>query len=454
MALHDVVEEGQSPTLSAERAVADTGEVGILVELAAVEDGHDTDVLHAAVLDDGVEYNLAVGVDILQLVPGDVAEELRHGEDGAGAEPAAHMVARHMVEHGVVGYVEDIVLELLEAAHTHHLMLGDRITEDEVAEPHVLGQQIAQVDIHLLRVLVDIMETLGLGARAVLHLAALHDEGHILVAAAYLAEQAEAGLGVFLALPGEAHVADHTDGVVGILIVDADGLLVGARKHHLGTSALALRRGVRIEGLGRETLALHKDIAVKIGQYGRVEAYAVLHQQYHLHAGLLDVVLDVHLVFEQLDDGEDEVGVAEPTEHIVEDGHVLILYAAGDAVGERCEHHAGQMRERHLYLACHGESVVVGIAGHADHQVDIGGAEHMVGILDGAHLGEGGRIAQAELHILVKNLLVDPAVVLEHEGIVGVGHDKHIEDTVRHEIDERHVLEVELGPFLRYIFHI
>ena len=112
------------------------------------------------------------------------------------------------------------------------------------------------------------------------------------------------------------------------------------------------------------------------------------------------------------------------------------------------------MRERHLYLACHGEGVVVGIAGHADHKVDIGGAEHMVGILDGAHLGEGGRIAQAELHILVEDFLVHSAVVLEHEGIVGVGHDKHIEDAVRHEIDKRHVLEVELGPFLRYIFHI
>ena len=75
VALDDAVEEGQAAALAAERAFADAGEVGITVELQAVEDGHHADVLHAAVLHDGVEDNLAVGVNVLQLMPRDVFQE-------------------------------------------------------------------------------------------------------------------------------------------------------------------------------------------------------------------------------------------------------------------------------------------------------------------------------------------------------------------------------------------
>ena len=75
VALDDAVEEGQAAALAAERAFADAGEVGIAVELQAVEDGHHADVLHAAVLHDGVEDNLAVGVNVLQFMPRDVFQE-------------------------------------------------------------------------------------------------------------------------------------------------------------------------------------------------------------------------------------------------------------------------------------------------------------------------------------------------------------------------------------------
>ena len=93
MTLDDVVQECQTTAFSSQRTFANTGEVGIAVELQTVEDGHHTDVLHATVLDDGIKDNLTVGIDILQLVPRHGLQELRHGEDGTGTEPAAHVVA-------------------------------------------------------------------------------------------------------------------------------------------------------------------------------------------------------------------------------------------------------------------------------------------------------------------------------------------------------------------------
>ena len=173
MALDHVVEEGESPTLSAQRPFADAGEVGILVKLHTVEDCHHAEVLHVAVLHDGVEDDLAVGIHILQPFPGDVFQEGGDGEDGTGTEPTAHVVATDMVEHRVVGDAEDIVLQLLQTADAHDLIMGLRVAEDEVAETQVLLHQLPEVYAHLLRVLVDEAEAFRLCLRPVLALVAL-----------------------------------------------------------------------------------------------------------------------------------------------------------------------------------------------------------------------------------------------------------------------------------------
>ena len=107
------------------------------VELLTVENGHYALVLEMAVLYDGIVDNLAVGIDILEPVPGDALEKGRHGEDGAGREPAAHVVAADVVEHRVVGYLEDIVLQLLQAMYAQDGLVGRGVAEDEVAKAHV-----------------------------------------------------------------------------------------------------------------------------------------------------------------------------------------------------------------------------------------------------------------------------------------------------------------------------
>ena len=147
--------------------------MGITVELQTVEDSHDADVLHAAVLHDGIEDNLSVGIDILQLVPRYRLQKLRDGEDGTGAEPAADMVARDVVEHGVVGHLEDVVLQLLQCRDACHLGFRLGVTEHEVTEAHVLLDELAQIDVHLLRVLIDEAEMLRLRLLLVLYLGTL-----------------------------------------------------------------------------------------------------------------------------------------------------------------------------------------------------------------------------------------------------------------------------------------
>ncbi len=75
MALDDIVEESQAPTLAAQRAFADTGKVGVLIKLHAVEDCHNAQVLHVTILHDGIKDNLAMGIHILQPLPCNILQE-------------------------------------------------------------------------------------------------------------------------------------------------------------------------------------------------------------------------------------------------------------------------------------------------------------------------------------------------------------------------------------------
>ena len=87
-----------------------------------------------------------------------------------------------------------------------------------------------------------------------------------------------------------------------------------------------------IQCLRSKTLALSQNITVQIRQHRRIESDRVFHEQNHLHARLLNIVLQIHAVFYQLDDREYQVGIAKPAEHVVEDTHILVLHTAGNTV--------------------------------------------------------------------------------------------------------------------------
>ena len=87
------------------------------------------------------------------------------------------MVAGGVVHEGVFGDGKDVVLQLLEVVHAHYLGTGAGVAEHEIAETEVLLYAVAQVDVHLLGVLVhEACAHLG-SPPTVVALARLHDEG-------------------------------------------------------------------------------------------------------------------------------------------------------------------------------------------------------------------------------------------------------------------------------------
>ncbi len=292
-----------------------------------------------------------------------------------------------------------------------------------------------EVDPYLLGVLVDEMRAALLRQPALVGLGGLHDERDEVVFGADGRQELVSRRLVYPPAARETAVADDSQRVLLETGIQVPSLLVGAGEHDFRTSAHAQGLKLRVQGFGGELQALLEHETVEVGQYGRVETDGVLHQQYHLHAGF-HVVFQVHLVFYQLDDGEEQVGVAQPAEHVVEDGEVHVLHALPDAVAERGKHDDGNGGIVRLYAQRDVEHVAVVRARHADNQVEDVPLQLLLRFLARGRLEEAGRIAQAELHVLVENLLFHPAVVLQHEGVVRVRDEQHVENAPFHQVHE------------------
>ena len=335
-----------------------------------------------------------------------------------------------------------------------NLLMRLGVAEDKVTEPHVLLHQLAQVHAQLLGVLVHETEAFRLRLLAVLALGTFQYQRQVFIPLPDGMQEPQAGVGHFLSAHGKTGIADDTKRIVSEPLIKRHRLLVVTGQHHLGSAPHAQSRRVAIECLLREILALGQDVTIQVWQYAAIETYGVFHQQYHLHASLLDIVLQVHLVLYQLDDGKNKVGIAQPAEHVVENREVFVLHALGDAMGKRGEHHARDVRELLLDIPGHIESVVVRRARHANHQVHLHGTQCLGRLLYGGGLGESGGITQSQLHVLIVDLLLYASVIFEHEGIIGVGHYQHAVYPAQHQVDEGHVFQHKLTPLLRLlIFH-
>ena len=90
-----------------------------------------------------------------------------------------------------------------------------------------------------------------------------------------------------------------------------------------------------VQGFLGKVLALLQDIIIEVGQDGTIETNGVFYQEYHLHTRLPDIMLQIHLILNQLDDGKNQVGISQPAENIIEDAQILVLHSFGDTMGER-----------------------------------------------------------------------------------------------------------------------
>ena len=324
----------------------------------------------------------------------------------------------------------------------HHLLVSLWIAENEITKTESLFHHFAEVHRHLLGVFVDEIGIVGFGLKGVFGLCRLEDERKEGVAFAQLSQQMHPSLGIHNTATRIAGIGDDAQHVVGVAVVEVDGFFVGAGEHDFRTSAHAKGALVFVEGFGGKLHALLQHEFVQLGQNRGIETDIVFDKNNLLHAPFFDVVIEIHLVFNQLDDGEQQIGVSQPTEYVFKVGKVFIFDARGDAVAEGGEHHEGNVLKLMLDASGNVEGVAIVCARHHNDEVERIALQFRPCLSLSAHLREARRIAQGECGIFIEEFLVNASIVFEHEGIVGIGDKEHIEDTPRHEIDKRGIFEI------------
>ena len=119
----------------------------------------------------------------------------------------------------------------------------------------------------------------------------------------------------------------------------------------------------------------------------------------------------------------------------------LVLHAFRDAVAEGCQHHDGYVRVVEFDAPCDVEDGVVLGSGHTDDEVDLSALHLCLGLFEVVDLQEAWREAESKLGVLGEDFLIHTAVVLQHEGIVGVRHNQDVIDPLQHEVHEGSIFQ-------------
>ena len=180
-------------------------------------------------------------------------------------------------------------------------------------------------------------------------------------------------------------------------------------------------------------MALFQYDAVEVGERGGIEADRVFDEQYDLHPHGRGVIGGIQLIFDELDDGDKQLGVAEPGEYVVDAGKIFVGHALADFFGEGRQNDNRNIRIAELdFLGC-CEDVAFVHVGHDNNQLKVSVGQFLERFFLCRDLCEPGRVSEAERCIFIKNLLVYSSVVLQHEGIIFAGNQQNIVDSFVHQ---------------------
>ena len=155
-----------------------------------------------------------------------------------------------------------------------------------------------------------------------------------------------------------------------------------------------------------------------------------LHQQDGLHAHPQDIVLRVGQVFEEFDDGQDEVRAAVPAEHIVQDRSILLENLPADGLGIVHEHDKRGIVRIGLQFGCQGENTFILLVVHADDHVDaVVIPQDLTGTVRRFRPDKPGRIAQVQVDVFPGDGGLDLAVFVQDESIVVAADHQDLADS-------------------------
>ncbi len=224
----------------------------------------------------------------------------------------------------------------------------------------------------------------------------------------------DAGLGVERAVHRKLDVGDDTEHEFPVPLVVVPGLLKSRAEQNLRPGTHAQELVCQVDPFADEALRLLEDLRINEGEKRRVVPHIVFDHDDRLDVDNVGIMLDVQLVFERLDDGDDDAEVPLPDKHPVEDRRVARdeqLAQLPVVVGEEND---GDLKPCFLHPAGELDGVHVVDMECGDDQIE---AAFLQGksdcIASAGHPGEFRGVAEVEALVFVADELVQAAVFFE-----------------------------------------
>ena len=235
----------------------------------------------------------------------------------------------------------------------------------------------------------------------------------------------------------EAHVRNHSQKIVLIFLIKSDSIVVIGRHQDLRAGALTGLLLLLVKGIADGRTVLMQEYAVQRRQIGGIVADRVLHQQDRLHAVAQDVVVRVHPILDQLDDGDYDVRAVVPAEDVVYARLVSLRDLAEYLLRVAAQEHHGHFRIALLRFVREGEHIQLAHIVHGDREVELlPRLEHFQGLDRGLHPHDSRRVTQVQFQIIGRDEGLDVAVFLEGIAVVIVADEQDSANPPLHQCGE------------------
>ena len=231
-----------------------------------------------------------------------------------------------------------------------------------------------------------------------------------------------------------------------ITLVHSHSIVIVCGHKNLRTGTLTGNLLLLIECVPDRGSILLKHQLIYRRQIGRVVTDRVLNKQNSLHAKLENIVLGIHTILNELDDGNNQVGRVIPAEYIVNIRGIGLFNLAINLLREVCQKHHRRCRRNLLHLVREGVYIHLTDIVHRNDKVKMVCALDKLKCLNSRlYTGDRWRVTKVELRVLLCNLNLQTTILLKGVAVITIAHKQYSTNPSTHQLRVISALLVLLG---------
>ena len=428
------VQKTEAARFAAQGSSADAGETGLGIERILFEFRDQAALLKPCIGSKRRDQVPAQSVDGWEIRYFARPELVREPEFRSRLQPVGKMVALGMKPDAFLGHILQLLPKAFQVGGPPDFVpFGS--PENKVSEAEVFGHELPQLEGGIGRILWHERQVQGLGFGFVIRSEGLQQNRQFGIFAPHSLCKPDPGAMIGLAFAREVDIRNDAQDVflVGLEIVP--GFLVGPAKQNLGPCH-RLEDFVReVDAFGNQPLGLVEKLRIQDGQKRGIVVDIVFDEKNGLDADQPRVVVDIHPVFQMLDDADNQPEIPLPDEDAVECRRVVVRFEVLQFPAVIRQQNDGDLDAR-----------LPGQLGQPDggHVLHVHRRQDEIEtpllfrqgdrLLPARYARQFGRMAQIQPLILVADQLIETAVFFEQIEIVKAGDKKDVPDSVAHQV--------------------